>query len=272
MHASRDDEASFKEACRLEAEGDALLAAGEPAAAHFRQAQAILMPVGRIWDDRAEDERRMAGYRRLQRKLYDLGPDGRARAQPARAERTTQARKPPKTKPRPPGPRVDRMGAYDGEDTRGHVRDRSVRHRPAPAVPKTRTLDDPIPGRDPSKPSVPAEPDGPFVPPPPDPIPETALARARARALIEQGDLAAAHEALRACVDPLGGMAHHAAEGHGYERAAAALAAAGQPAQARAFYLDAILEFLLYAHSPARGGSEPDGWVLAAAAAGKLVG
>lgn len=66
-------------AARLEQAGDAAAGAGEPAAAWYRQAQEMLMPAGARWTDRDEYEGRMAGFARLQDKLYELGPDGRAR-------------------------------------------------------------------------------------------------------------------------------------------------------------------------------------------------
>jgi hypothetical protein len=45
---------------------------GQPAAAHYREAQRLLLPAGAIWTDRAAYDQRMESFERIQQKIYAL--------------------------------------------------------------------------------------------------------------------------------------------------------------------------------------------------------
>ena len=67
--------AERRTAAALERQGDEAAAAGRPAEASYRKAQKVLLPVGMLWSDSAEYERRRAAFDRLQRKIWALhGP------------------------------------------------------------------------------------------------------------------------------------------------------------------------------------------------------
>jgi hypothetical protein len=65
----------LREAERAERLGDAAYA-GRAAAAHYREAQRLLLPVGIVWTDRESYDRRMEAFERLQRKVYGLEEKG----------------------------------------------------------------------------------------------------------------------------------------------------------------------------------------------------
>jgi hypothetical protein len=74
------DEASWELAALEECRGDALFFADEAgAASHYRAACAALLPPGRMWDSREENDRRMEAHRRVTEKLYAIDPYGKAR-------------------------------------------------------------------------------------------------------------------------------------------------------------------------------------------------
>jgi len=75
-----DDLNKAEQAERL---GDA--AAGQAAAAHYREAQRLLLPAGVVWTDRESYDRRMEAFERIQQKLYGL----------AERRRSTEATLPP---------------------------------------------------------------------------------------------------------------------------------------------------------------------------------
>ena len=79
-------EEDFREAARLEAQGDAAAASRQQAAGFYRAAQNRLMPCGRIWTHRDEYERHMAAFERLQEKLYELDQHGLLRGGDAPSE------------------------------------------------------------------------------------------------------------------------------------------------------------------------------------------
>jgi len=60
------------QARQMEEAGDAAVAEGEPARSLYAKAQALLMPVGRMWGDREEYDQRMEAFTRVQQKLYAL--------------------------------------------------------------------------------------------------------------------------------------------------------------------------------------------------------
>src|SRR5260370_30439416 len=47
-----------------------LAATGQAAAAHYREAQRLLLPVGAVWTDRVAYDQRMEAFGRIQQKLY----------------------------------------------------------------------------------------------------------------------------------------------------------------------------------------------------------
>ena len=69
-----EDAASRTEAARFEQEGDRLAAAGafDRAREFYREAQRTLMPTGRMFSDAEEYDLRMAGFQRVQEKLWAL--------------------------------------------------------------------------------------------------------------------------------------------------------------------------------------------------------
>jgi hypothetical protein len=93
-----DDAASRAEAERQEMEADRLAALGalDEARALYRRAQQILFPTGRMWADAAEHDLRMAGFQRIQEKIWALAsaPASQRIAatapEPSRAERRAE--------------------------------------------------------------------------------------------------------------------------------------------------------------------------------------
>jgi hypothetical protein len=73
-----EDVASRLEAEGFERRGDELIKANESEAArdHYRQAQRILMPTGRMWSDAVEYDLRMAAFQRIQEKLWAMASGG----------------------------------------------------------------------------------------------------------------------------------------------------------------------------------------------------
>lgn len=63
------------EAEHAELLGDAA-ASGQAAAAYYREAQLLLLPVGVIWTDRESYDRRIEAFERIQQKLYGLEGKG----------------------------------------------------------------------------------------------------------------------------------------------------------------------------------------------------
>uniref|UniRef100_Q02BL7 Uncharacterized protein n=1 Tax=Solibacter usitatus (strain Ellin6076) TaxID=234267 RepID=Q02BL7_SOLUE len=61
----------LNDAAEAERLGD-LAAAGQPAAAHYREAQSLLLPAGAVWTDRAAYDQRMEAFERIQQKIYAL--------------------------------------------------------------------------------------------------------------------------------------------------------------------------------------------------------
>lgn len=93
-----DDAANRAEAERQEMEADRLAALGalDEARALYRRAQQILFPTGRMWADAAEHDLRMAGFQRIQEKIWALAsaPASQRIAatapEPSRAERRAE--------------------------------------------------------------------------------------------------------------------------------------------------------------------------------------
>src|SRR5262245_28787746 len=74
--------------------GDALFSSGETGCvAHYHAAMLALVPPGTRFESREENDRRMEAYTRISNKLYEVGPDGRARSyKPSVPEVKTQRR------------------------------------------------------------------------------------------------------------------------------------------------------------------------------------
>jgi hypothetical protein len=74
---------------------DSLFLGGEPGSAgHYHAALRALVPPGTRFESREENDRRMEAHTRISNKLYDVGPDGRARSYkpPVAAEGKTERR------------------------------------------------------------------------------------------------------------------------------------------------------------------------------------
>ena len=87
-----DDAASRAEAERQEMEADRMAALGalDEARALYRRAQQILFPTGRMWADAAEHDLRMAGFQRIQEKIWALA--SALASAPASARRSPEPR------------------------------------------------------------------------------------------------------------------------------------------------------------------------------------
>jgi hypothetical protein len=80
-----DREADRSSAEALEREGDEAARTGDEAAIFYRKAQKVLLPTGVQWSDAEEYDWRLAGYDRIQKKIWALGarPAARAPATPS---------------------------------------------------------------------------------------------------------------------------------------------------------------------------------------------
>lgn len=59
----------------MERFGDAAVSC-QSAAAYYREAQSLVMPVGVVWSDRESYDRRMEAFERIQQKVYGLDGNG----------------------------------------------------------------------------------------------------------------------------------------------------------------------------------------------------